>query len=154
MEPAPPAADFSILVRAYFQDTDAGGIVYHARYLDFFERCRMDWLRALGLPATTMARDHGVMFVVHALRIDYLRPARLDDELSVSLVRGSARGAQLPLRQTVDRDGEMLVSAEVSLACVNAGTLRPARLPGALRARLTVPDQPAVRPPSFAATTP
>jgi acyl-CoA thioester hydrolase len=133
---ADPTAAFVTGVRVYFQDTDAGGIVYHARYLDFLERCRMDWLRSLGHPVRELEARHGVLFIVHAIGIDYLRPGRLEDALQVELGLERLGGASLELRQRVTRDGEVLVSAQVRLACVDAAGLRPARIPPALRERL------------------
>ena len=128
-------------VRVYFQDTDAGGIVYHGRYLDFFERCRMDWLRALEFPIRVLERDHGVVFIVHELRVTYLRPARLEDELSVELELAGLKGARLELRQRVVRGPDTLVSADVLLACVDCAGLRPARIPLSLRERLAGPGR-------------
>jgi len=128
-------------VRVYFQDTDAGGIVYHGRYLDFFERCRMDWLRALGFPIRVLERDHGVVFIVHEMRVSYLRPARLEDDLAVELELAALKGARLELRQRVIRGTDTLVSAEVHLACVDCAGLRPARIPVSLRERLAGPGR-------------
>lgn len=141
-----PESAFAITVRVYFQDTDAGGIVYHARYLDFFERCRMDWLRARGMPVGELASAHGVLFIVRGLDVAYRRPARLDDELSVTLDVEDARGAVLALRQTVARGAELLVEARVQLACVTATELRPTRLPARLR-DLLLPSDP-IHPPA------
>ena len=132
---------FVTAARVYFQDTDAGGIVYHARYLDFFERCRMDWLRSLGHPIRDLETRHGVLFIVHAIGIDYLRPGRLEDELRVELSLERLGGASLDLRQRVTRDAEVLVSARVLLACVSTAGLRPARIPPALRKRLGIHDR-------------
>jgi len=138
---ADPAPAFVAGVRVYFQDTDAGGIVYHARYLDFFERCRMDWLRSLGHPIRDLETRYGVLFIVHAIGIDYLRPGRLEDALCVELWLERLGGASLDLRQCVTRGGEVLVSAQVRLACVDTAGLRPARIPPALRERLGTHDR-------------
>lgn len=126
-------------VRVYFQDTDAGGIVYHARYLDYFERARMDWLRAIGLAAGELEARHRVLFVVHSLTVNYRKPARLDDLLEATLQVESVKGATLDLRQAVERSGEALVTAQVTLACVASGTLRAARMPPALKERIPTP---------------
>ncbi|MBI1395417.1 MAG: tol-pal system-associated acyl-CoA thioesterase [Betaproteobacteria bacterium] len=141
MRPVPPpgetATAFRIPVRVYFQDTDAGGIVYHARYLDYFERCRMDWLRACHGPVSRLAVDSGVLFIVRAVAIEYLAPARLDDDLEVSLAPADVRGAQLDLRQQVVRADTLLVDGRVQLACVSAAHLRPTRIPPSLRDSLS-----------------
>ena len=138
---ADPVPAFVTAVRVYFQDTDAGGIVYHARYLDFLERSRMDWLRSLGYPIRELELQHGVLFIVHAIGIDYLRPGRLEDELQVELGPERLGGASLDLWQRVTRGGEVLVSARVRLACVQTAGLRPARIPPALRERLGALDR-------------
>lgn len=136
-----PAADglpagWRTPVRVYFQDTDAGGIVYHARYLDYFERARMDWLRAIDLAAGELEARHRVLFVVRSIGVEYLRPARLDDLLEATLRVDAVKGASLDLHQSVERDGEALVTARVTLACVASGTLRAARMPAALKERI------------------
>ena len=134
--PVGPRA-FSMPVRVYFQDTDAGGIVYHGVYLNFFERVRMEWLRTLGFEVRRLIEDYGVLFVVRTLAVRYLRPARLDEELQVSVAVDRAGGAQLALSQHVMRDGEPLVVAQIGLACVSSTDLKAARLPSALRAACT-----------------
>lgn len=127
---------FRIEVRAYFQDTDAGGVVYHGRYLDWFERARMEWLRAIGAPASELAAREHVLFIIRSVELDYLRPARLDDALGVQLRVEAVGGAQVMLRQQVTRGDEPLVTGRIHLACVAADTLRPARIPPNLRNRL------------------
>jgi acyl-CoA thioester hydrolase len=125
------AEPFSFPVRVYYEDTDAGGVVYYANYLKFMERARTEWLRALGFPLDAFERAHGAMFVVHRVEVDFRRPARLNDALDVTvevLDRGACR---LVLRQSARRDGELLTEARVTLACVD-GALRPRRIPGAL----------------------
>lgn len=130
----PEARRFSIPVRVYYQDTDAGGMVFHATYLDFMERVRMDWLRAIGFEIPRLVADHGAMFVVRSAVLDYLRPARLGDALDVSLALVRMGGAQLVLDQRVTRADEELVTATIQLACIGVPDFRPARLPEPLRA--------------------
>ena len=123
---------FRFTVRVYYEDTDAGGVVYYANYLKFMERARTEWLEALGFPLAAFERAHGVVFVVHRVEIDFLRPARLNDALDVTvevLGRGAAR---LDLRQAIRRAGDLLTDARVTLACVDAQALRPRRIPDAL----------------------
>ena len=127
---------FSFSVRVYYEDTDAGGVVYYANYLKFMERARTEWLAALGFPLASFERDTGVVFVVHRVEIDFLRPARLNDALAVTvevLDRGAAR---LALRQAILRDDELMPDARVTLACVDKEALRPRRIPDALAASL------------------
>jgi acyl-CoA thioester hydrolase len=130
----PEARRFSIPVRVYYQDTDAGGVVFHATYFDFMERARMDWLRAIGFEIPRMVGEHGAMFVVRSASIEYLRPALLDDALDVSLALVRMGGAQLVLDQRVARAQDTLVTATIQLACIGVSGLRPARLPEPLRA--------------------
>lgn len=134
---SPAPHTFVITSRVYFQDTDAGGIVYHARFLDFFERARMDWLRALDMPVRRLAAEADVLFIVRSLEIDYLAPARLDDELQIAVDLLEVRGARLLLAQSATREGERLVEARVQLACVGRDTLHPTRIPTTLRSRLS-----------------
>lgn len=131
--------------RVYWEDTDAGGIVYYGNYLRFLERARTEWLRSLGFSQSKLAEDPGVLFAVVSLNIDYRRPARLDDELLTSCepaVEGAAtiRFAQRIYRGTGSeptRDG-LLVEASVRVACIDARTLRPKRLPDFLTSALPV----------------
>ncbi|MCU4161007.1 tol-pal system-associated acyl-CoA thioesterase [Acidiphilium sp. AL] len=120
-------------LRIYFEDTDAGGIVYHANYLRYAERGRSEALRALGVPHAEMIRTHGRMFVVHRAEIDYERPARLDDRLIVAThVKGIA-AARVTLEQVIWREAAALARVHLVLACIDAATGRPARLPGPVR---------------------
>lgn len=126
---------FNFPVRVYWEDTDAGGVVYYASYLKFFERARSEWLRVLGIDQVKLLRDERLQFVVVEANIRYHRPARFDDELVVSVTLGSLRGASIGMRQEVRRAGELLVSATVRAACIDAGTLKPKPLPKALTAQ-------------------
>lgn len=134
---SPQPHTFVLTTRVYFQDTDAGGIVYHARFLDFFERARMDWLRALDMPVSRLAAETGVLFIVRSLEVDYLAPGRLDDELQIAVDLTEIRGARLLLAQSATRGEERLVEARVQLACVGRDTLHPTRIPTTLRSRLS-----------------
>lgn len=131
----PPAAArrFAVPVRVYYQDTDAGGIVFHATYLHFLERARMEWLRLLGCQASRLTAEEDCLFIVRAMRLEYLRPAVLDQQLEASLAVARAGGAQFTLYQAVS-GSEDCMRAEVNLACVSASNLRPVRLPARLRA--------------------
>lgn len=129
---APAAAAFSWPVRVYFEDTDSGGVVYYANYLKFLERARTEWLRALGFAQRELAAREGVIFVVRSLAIEYLRPSRIDDSLQVTVEPVKVGAGQIFVAQEVRREADVLVSAEVRLACVNAATLRPVRIPQAI----------------------
>jgi len=118
-------------VRVYYEDTDAGGIVYHAAYLRFAERGRTEFIRTLGVDQQRLRDETGLGFAVARLAIDYLRPARLDDSLEIHTEVARARGASADFRQTVLRDGETLARLDVRVACIDAAG-RPARLPPAL----------------------
>ena len=119
--------------RVYWEDTDGGGIVYYANYLRFLERARTEWLRSLGHSQQALARDPGIVFTVVSLNIDYRKPARLDDELVVTCVPSTEGAVTLRFAQQIYRKGAdgntLLVEASVRVACVDAATLRPRRLP-------------------------
>jgi acyl-CoA thioester hydrolase len=130
------AQPFAFGIRVYYEDTDAGGVVYYANYLKFMERARTEWLGSLGFPLADVERDHGATFVVHHVTIDFLRPARLNDVLQATvevLDRGASR---LELRQIVRRGEDILTRATVRLACVELASMRPRRMPAPLAAAL------------------
>ncbi len=116
-------------LRVYYQDTDAGGIVYHANYLNFAERARAEALRALGLPVTDWVDLHGLMFVVQRINLDYVAPARLDDIIRIATRVTAARGARVTISQHFRRDGDSLAVLHVQLAVVRIVDGKPARLP-------------------------
>lgn len=122
----------SIDIRVYYEDTDAGGVVYYANYLKFAERGRTELLRSLGFENTSLWSGHGVLFVVRRVVADYLKPARLDDLLRVDTSIGTIRNTSLTMLQTVSRDGETMCEMEVVLACVGRD-FRPVRLPEEIR---------------------
>jgi acyl-CoA thioester hydrolase len=130
---------FCLPVRVYYEDTDAAGVVYYANYLKFMERARTEWLEALGFPLAAFEREHGVVFVVRHCAIDYLSPARLNDALEVSVEPLKLGAATIEARQDVRRGNDLLTSALVTLACLDAARWRPARVPSALAAILENP---------------
>jgi acyl-CoA thioester hydrolase len=122
-------------VRVYYEDTDAGGVVYYANYLKFAERARSEFLRSIGTGNTQLLNEHGVLIAVSGCSVKYHRPAKLDDALEVHTLLTNVRGASLSARQAVLRDGDTLVTLDVDLACLNEAG-RPSRLPSFLRSAL------------------
>ncbi|MBT4385528.1 MAG: YbgC/FadM family acyl-CoA thioesterase [Betaproteobacteria bacterium] len=122
--------------RIYYQDTDAGGVIYHSRYLDFLERARADWFRYLGFESGKLAKEFNVLLVVRKLSIDFHQPGRLDDELDISVDTVKVGRAQLTLTQSVCRSGLILASANVNLACIHSLKFAPIRFPYSLKDRL------------------
>jgi acyl-CoA thioester hydrolase len=120
---------FTWPVRVYWEDTDAGGVVYYANYLKFLERARTEWLSALGLEQDRLAETAGVVFVVRRVEADYLRPARFNDRLAVHCVLTEMNRASLTMVQEVRRGEDVLLAAVVRAACVDRVTFRPARIP-------------------------
>jgi acyl-CoA thioester hydrolase len=115
----------------YWEDTDAGGVVYHAGYLRFLERARTEWLRARGVGQTELREGLGVLFVVREIDVAFDQPARLDDELEATVALSQRRSASLELQQTLRRvpGGEILTRAQVRVACIGAQTWQPQRIP-------------------------
>lgn len=123
-------------VRVYYEDTDAGGIVYHANYLKFAERARSEWVRALGLDQKRLREERGLIIVVRRMEVDFLRPALYDDLLEVTTTLRELGGARIELDQAVLRGDEKLFAAVVTLVCVGTDG-RAARLPEDLRTLLS-----------------
>jgi acyl-CoA thioester hydrolase len=130
------APAYSWAVRVYYEDTDAGGVVYYANYLRFFERCRTEWMRSLGFGQQALADREGVLFVVAAAEVQYLRSARLDDELTVDARIAERFGSYVVFAQEARRGAEVLCRSRMKVACVDAKSMRPTRLPAALAAAL------------------
>ena len=125
---------FRQTLRVYWEDTDAGGVVFYANYLKFFERARSEWLRSLGFEQQRMLGDTGAMFVVAATSVRYLRPARLDDLLDVTVTVRNAGLASMSIEQQIWRgstagSGELLAEGTVRIGCVERGTFKPRRIP-------------------------
>ena len=121
--------EFTWRTRVYWEDTDGGGVVYYANYLKFMERARTEWLRSLGHAQSEIADQLGVVFAVVEAKVNYRRPARLDDDLVVSCVPVPEGRASVRFRQHVWRADELLVEGEIRVACVDAKTFRPRPLP-------------------------
>lgn len=126
-------------VRVYWEDTDAGGVVYHAQYLAFMERARSEWVRDRLGGQDWLKREHGIAFVVRALELHYRKPARLDDALIVTVEATEFRGASLRVNQTVERAGVVLADARVRVASVDAAHFRPVALPSGVLDSLQKP---------------
>src|SRR6204780_4242526 len=126
----PARSDFSYThhyehrVRVYWEDTDAGGVVYYANYLKFLERGRSEWLRALGVDQPRLRAERGLQFVVVSIRVDFLRPARLDDEVLVTAELVKLTGATIQFKQGIWRQDIQLIDATARVACLDSATLR------------------------------
>ena len=123
--------EFSWPVRVYYEDTDAGGVVYYANYLKFLERARTEYLRRLGFEQDQLKQEYGIIFAVHSLSIQYQKPALFNDALTVTAVIIDQGRARLTFKQMITRDTDntRICSAEVTIACLNADTFFPARIP-------------------------
>ena len=125
-------------VRVYWEDTDAGGVVYHARYLNFFERARTEWLRSLGVRQAKMAAEDNNIFVIRNMNIDFAVAARLDDELETSVHSVQLPGARMVFKQDMIRrsDRQLVASADVTAVCLKADSFKVTRMPAWIRAEI------------------
>jgi acyl-CoA thioester hydrolase len=123
------AQHFTWPVRVYHEDTDGAGVVYYANYLRYFERARTEWLRAQGFEQTDVAAQHGVVFVVRSIAVEYLAPARFNDALGISVELGEVGASQIRLKQHVTRGADRLVQAQVRLACVSTAAMKAVKMP-------------------------
>jgi len=123
------AIAFKMKIRVYYEDTDAAGIVYYANYLRFMERCRSDWLRELGYDICEIDKQYGVFFAVRSTQVEYFRPARLSDFLTITTQLTELKRASLRLAQLVCRNTALLCQSTVRLACLDSSTLDPAAIP-------------------------
>ena len=129
-------AAFSLPVRVYYQDTDAGGVVYHSNYLNFMERARYEWLREMGFDIHSLVQVNKVIFMIRSLSIEYFKPALLDDSLQVSVKVKELGRSRLTLCQEVLRGQTLLAGAVVNAVCVGVDTLKPVSVPVPLRHKL------------------
>ena len=127
---------FRFAIRVYYEDTDAGGVVYYANYLKYMERARTEWLSSLGYELSTLESVEGIVFVVHRVEIDYRSPAKLGEKIDVTLTLVELNRASMVVEQDIVRGAELLTHARVALACVDRANWRPKRIPAALLERL------------------
>lgn len=120
---------YQFQIRVYWEDTDAGGIVFYANYLKFFERARTEWLRARGISQQRLREHEGAIFVVAETAVRYLAPARLDDLIVVTVQVREAGRASMAISQQAWRDGTLLAEGDIKIGCVDASSLRPRRIP-------------------------
>jgi acyl-CoA thioester hydrolase len=116
-------------MRIYWEDTDAGGVVYYANYLKYLERCRTEWLRFLGIDQQRLRAERQLQFAVTSVVVDYLRPAVLNDEIIVTAELLRLTGATISFKQTVMRGDLQLIDASTRVACLDSGTLKPRAIP-------------------------
>lgn len=130
--------EFNWQVRVYYEDTDAGGVVFYANYLRFMERARTEWLRHIGFEHKQLIKQRDLVFAVKSVSIDYKKPARLDDLLNVSSSIIKYRGASITFQQQIyNESDELLTQAEVKVACLNATTLKASPMPKELLAEIS-----------------
>lgn len=124
-------------VRVYYEDTDSGGVVYHANYLNFMERARTEWLRAMGFEQTLLKDRLGVIIVIHSLSINFKKPAYFNDILEVDCTLSNMKSSSIDMRQTIKRDGILLIEAQVKAAFVDAVTFKPVGIPAEIKQKMT-----------------
>ncbi len=127
--------EFSIAIRVYIEDTDAGGIVYYVNYLKYMERCRTEFLRSLGYHKPAIL-DDGLLLVVHSAQVEYRRSARLDDELQITTSLMKLARTYVEFKQAVMRGKELLCIGNICVACVDSSTMKPNALPGHMHSKL------------------
>ena len=125
-------------VRVYWEDTDAGGVVYHSNYLNFFERARTEWLRGKGVHQAELARQDNVLFAIRHMDIDFIQAARLDDELDITVHTVNAEGARMTFSQDMTRcaDQQRIATAKLTAVCLRADSFKPTRMPRWIRAEI------------------
>lgn len=116
-------------VRVYYEDTDAGGVVYYANYLKYFERGRTEYLRSFGFEQDELINNQGIIFAVRAISVDYIKPARFNELLTVSTKITAIKKVSLEFNQQITHDSQLLVSGDVRIACLDANTLKPTAIP-------------------------
>ncbi|MFP5349294.1 MAG: tol-pal system-associated acyl-CoA thioesterase [Gammaproteobacteria bacterium] len=127
---------FAISVRVYYEDTDAGGVVYYANYLKYMERARTEWLRSLGFDQSALARDDGIVFAVRSVALEFLKPARFDDALEVSVSIAEMGRASIGFVQSITRAATRLCEGTVRVACLDAAKFVPCPIPDRVYAKL------------------
>ena len=120
-------------IRVYYEDTDAGGVVYHSQYLNFMERARTEWLRSLGFEQVALRASLDILFVVHSLQIQFKRSARFDDLLAVDTQLTYLKLSSFECSQIIVREQQTIIQAQVKIACVNATTYKPTGIPASIK---------------------
>ncbi|MHB8742831.1 MAG: tol-pal system-associated acyl-CoA thioesterase [Sulfuricaulis sp.] len=133
---------FSIPIRVYYEDTDAGNVVYHANYLKFMERARTEWLRVLGFEQDELVRRDGILFAVRSAKLDFLKPARFNELLQATVQVTKRGNASITFAQQLRRDSLTLCEGEVKVACLNAITFAPCPIPERVGSQLDAGDAP------------
>ena len=128
---------FNWPVRVYYEDTDAGGVVFYANYLKFYERARTEMLRAMGFEQDELITQQAVIFVVRSVQLDYLKPAKFNELLNVSASLSQVKSASLTFEQTITRNEELLNAATIRIACLDSDTMRPKLIPDVLKQALS-----------------
>lgn len=128
--------NFSHPIRVYFADTDAGGVVYHASYLDFMERARAEWLRAMGFSNSGLIGEFGIVFVVREVNVTYYRPARLDDLLDIGVEIESVGRSQVVVKQKIMRQDAEIAAGKIHLVCARMEPFKPVSIPELIRSKL------------------
>jgi acyl-CoA thioester hydrolase len=129
---------FSLTVRVYYEDTDAGGVVYYANYLRFMERARTEWLRHLGFELDELSRHEGVVFAVRSANVEFIKAARFNELLQVTVELVKYGKASVAVRQQIQRSNELICSGEIRLACVDADSFRPKAIPAAIMEKFRI----------------
>lgn len=127
----------AINYRVYFEDTDAGGVMYHGNYINFCERGRTEFLRDCGYTNTQIVDDHNVLFLVRHMDINYLKPAFLEDDLTVKTQIGSIKNSSLVMKQSIHKGDTTIFTADVTLVCVDKNTIKPTRVPADIKEAFT-----------------
>lgn len=133
---------FSIPIRVYYEDTDAGQVVYHANYVKFMERARTEWLRARGFEQDELMRRDGILFAVRSAKLDFLKPARFNDLLQATVQISQQRNTSIIFSQQIRRDELSLCEGEVKIVCLDAETFTPCPIPAHIKTRLIREDAP------------
>lgn len=121
--------EFEWPVRVYYEDTDSGGVVYHSNYLNFMERARTEWLRSLGFEQDELITNHQCIFAVHSMQLNFRRPAKFNDALTVRSKVIKVSGASFEFEQKIYRENELLCEGVVKIACLNVNRFRPMSIP-------------------------
>jgi acyl-CoA thioester hydrolase len=131
-----PLFSFDFPQRVYFEDTDAGGVVYHAQYIKFLERARTEWLRYLGFTNSDLERKYKMLFVVSEIAVEFVKPARLDDAINISVSIENLGRVRVMFHQEIRRGEDTLVKARVTVATVAAETFKPIEIPTDVRKKM------------------